>query len=751
MPSNTVILDLETRRIARAYGAPKPICAGWFDCDRQDAQVELIDSPLFIKRMFDWLYGSQILGNHHIAFDFSCLLDHFWDLPVDSYVSKDGHPVDTFPGLVFDKYAREQIVDTLISQQLIDVANGDYAFQETNGYDLIWVAQRNGIPVAEKTETWRLYYEQLDGIDPSIWPREAVEYVLTDVRTPAAVLDQHLVWNAEFTARNGSPQLHDVPFQCQAALSLELASNWGVRTDTFRVQRFRQVVETETERLRLRLQSAGLVCPALVPEIVPQFEDNGKPRKRWGHRHPRAGQPNPDARKKNTFAAKARMVSLCAEKKLALVMTEPAKARKSTAPFVPQVCLNADACIRVADPTLIDYAEYTSETRTLSIVEDLAQGLALPLQTRFVTVRDTGRTSSRKPRGALVGMQMQNFARGYPDPADPSGKSTLPGAREALCPRGWTSEELERVRLGQIVYDGEGTLRDDSGKLLPLDGKWAFFWVDFTAAEMHTLAQSCRDLLGFTVLGDMLNAGIDPHAWFGGIAFKGFPAERAWELVQLLDKKEIKGLRQQAKPENFGFPGGMGAEKFQLYAFKSYGILFTLEECKRLRELWLTCLPEMPEMFRYISRLLDSQSPRRRRLGEEATRGLVRLVRGGRWRGGVPFPAACNLQFQGPCSDGAKRALFAATREAYGVQKSALYGCRPWNFVHDEIPMEGLLERVPEAAERLSELAAQEFNVICPDYPTTAEPMSGLQWSKEGKEVRDRFRRLQLWDVKVAA
>lgn len=749
MPANTVILDLETRRIARAYAAPKPICAGWFNGvasggsgGSSTSGVELIDSPAFKRRLLEWLYGDVILGNHNVAFDAAVLMEHFWDLPIDPFYGVDGYRVDTFPGLIFDKYYRPaghsagggsseedgagQIVCTIITQQLIDVANGDYSFQETQGYDLEWVAQRNAVRIMPKEETWRLYYEQLDWIDPDLWPREAVDYVLDDVRAPFEILDKHLLWNADFTKRWGSPQLHDAPFQCRAALALELASMWGVRTDRFRVSAFKDVVERETARLRERLQdptssydllklSAAGVTPALI-------------------------RPNGT---KDTKAAKSRMVAVCAAKGLDVLMTEPAKNRKSAEPFVPQVSLNEDACVRTADPVLIDYADFTSEARTLGTTEDLEQGLELPLQTRFVTVRDTGRTSSRKPgkRSPLIGMQMQNFARGYLDPTDPEGKRTLPGAREALCPRGWTSEELE------AVLSGTASIGDLS--LSPLrSARQGFFWVDFTAAEMHTLAQSCKDLLGFSILGEMLNAGVDPHGWFGGIAFRGFATDQAWALAKALPSKELKQLRNNAKPENFGFPGGMGAEKFQLYARKNYGVIFELSECIRLRNLWLQCFPEMPQLFKYISNLLEGG--KRRRRGEEAARGMVRLARGGRWRGNVPFPAACNLQFQGPCSDGAKRALSRAQRECYAVQNSPLFGCRVWDFVHDEVVGEGPLEQIPAAAERLAQIAAEEFNKSCPDYPTDAEPIIGLTWSKDAKTVRDPVtKELLLWDVKT--
>lgn len=750
MPANTVTLDLETRLIARAYAAPKPICAGWFD--GSNARVELIDSPAFIRRLLDWLYGSITIANHNVAWDFCVLMEHFWDLPIDPYDGTQGYRVDSFPGLVFDKYFRPagcsagehgdglqgQAVCTLITQQLIDVANGDYSFQETQGYDLEWVAQRNSVPCIPKEETWRLYYAQLEGIDPSLWPAAAVDYVLGDVRTPMAVLDRHLLWNEEFTRKHGSPQLHDAPFQCRAALSLELASAWGVRTDRFRVEKFKAVVDAETTRLRERLMaptaSYDLLKLAAAHETRPLVRANGT---------------------KDTKAAKARMVAVCAAKGLDVLMTEPDKKRGASAagraggaelkPFVPQVCLNEDACVRTADPILLDYADFTSESRTLDSTEDLEHGMLLPLQTKFVTVRDTGRTSSRKPskKSPLVGMQMQNFARGYLDPTDPDGKRTLPGAREALCPRGWTSEELD------AVLSGRAKIGDLSR---PLSGsRNGFFWVDFTAAEMHTLAQSCKDLLGFSILGDMLNKGVDPHTWFGGIAFEGFAPENAWELSKSLDKKRIKVLRTNAKPENFGFPGGMGAAKFQLYARKNYGVTFELVECERLRALWLQCFPEMPELFKYISALLDGGRKKKwRPKGErEPSRGMVRLARGGRWRGAVPFPAACNLQFQGPCSNGAKRALARAQRECFTVRNSPLYGCRVWNFVHDEIPGEGPLEQIQAAAERLSIIAAEEFNEdCCPDYPTDAEPIIGLTWSKQAGTVRDPVsKELLLWDA----
>lgn len=381
---------------------------------------------------------------------------------------------------------------------------------------------------------------------------------------------------------------------------------------------------------------------------------------------------------KATFEAQGRPVPMTVEK----------KNRKAKTPFVPQVSTEEDTMVLSGHPLLIDYSDFASSSILLDRVEDLAEGYVLPLQCEFTSIRATGRTSSRKPRSPHKGTQQQNWPREV-------------GARESLIPR---------------------------------DG-CAFLWADFEAAEMHTLAQNCKDEVGYSKLGELLNSGVDPHAWFAGLARLGLTGLTDKQMADVVmgreDKKELRGW---SKPNNFGRPGGQGDASFVTFSRKQYGVLFTLSEAKHYGQLWFRALPEVKELHGVVKRLL----------GRNDT-CTVRIRRGGFVAGGKRFTAACNFFFQAPCAAGAKASLCHVMYECYADPDSPLFGFRVWNMVHDEICLEGPIGRVHEAGVRLREIMEREFNVYTPDYPTGVEVIAGNAWSKDAKPVYDASGRLGLW------
>lgn len=51
----------------------------------------------------------------------------------------------------------------------------------------------------------------------------------------------------------------------------------------------------------------------------------------------------------------------------------------------------------------------------------------------------------------------------------------------------------------------------------------------------------------------------------------------------------------------------------------------------------------------------------------------------------MTFTQAANTMFQGLTSDGAKAAMWEVARRQFTEPKSALYGTRNVNFIHDEL------------------------------------------------------------------
>lgn len=258
-------------------------------------------------------------------------------------------------------------------------------------------------------------------------------------------------------------------------------------------------------------------------------------------------------------------------------------------------------------------------------------------------------------------------------------------------------------------------------------GHWlegCYLWGDFEAAEMHTLAQSSADEVGYSKLGELLNQGVDPHAYFAGRARLGLTGDPKTIADAVLARDDAKDQRGWAKPCNFGLPGGMGWEKFILFSRKQYGVTFSEQEAKYYKDLWLRTFPEIGDLHRLVKRLL----------GRNQT-CTVRLKRGGFIGGGKRFTAACNFFFQAPCAAGAKAALCHVAYECYCDPDSPLFGFRVWDLVHDELCLEGPIDRVHDAGMRLREIMEREFNRYTPDYPTGVEVIAGKNWSKSAKPL----------------
>ena len=100
--------------------------------------------------------------------------------------------------------------------------------------------------------------------------------------------------------------------------------------------------------------------------------------------------------------------------------------------------------------------------------------------------------------------------------------------------------------------------------------------VDYSFVELVTLAATCRARFGLSRLGDVIRQGIDPHcytaAMLSGVSLDEF---MSWKSS---DKDRYKLARQQAKPVNFGVPGGMGPEALVTYAESTYRVNMTLEQ-----------------------------------------------------------------------------------------------------------------------------------------------------------------------------
>ena len=293
-----------------------------------------------------------------------------------------------------------------------------------------------------------------------------------------------------------------------------------------------------------------------------------------------------------------------------------------------------------------------------------------------------------------------------------------------------------------------------------------FISCDYGTIELCTLAQVCLWLVGYSAMAEAINEGKDLHDLFAA-KVRRISYDEQHDARKAGDKT-AKDFRQMNKAFNFGYPGGLGAEKMVGYARQSYNARICelsgaaekcgvekvvgartgkpvcvkcLEVAKELREIWFDTWPEVAEYHTLISSMTDGP------LG-----GLVQVPGPGEhWgvvRGQCGFCDGSNLGFQGLAARGAKDALYRVAKESYLAEPGdALYGVRTNIFVYDEIIAEAPIATTHEAAHRISDIMVEAMHYYVPDVKVTAPPAAMAAWFKGADPVYENGR-LVPWEPK---
>ena len=397
---------------------------------------------------------------------------------------------------------------------------------------------------------------------------------------------------------------------------------------------------------------------------------------------------------RDTKAAAARMEAVCAS-----LGTEPKRTPKG------KVKLTEEVCLETGDAALVAYAEYTSLSNVLKkdvTALKAAADAGVPVQSRFDVLKATGRTGSsggklkKGQERTAFGFQLQNVRR---DPKPNADGSYPPTVRGCFVPR---------------------------------DG-YLLCSIDYGQMELHAWAQVCIDLLGYSNLAVLLNAGVDVHCKLGAMAIG-----RTYEEVYANRKKEpwAKDARQMSKAGNFGFPGGLSPKSFRAYAKASWGVEISLEGAYRLYALWKEMLREADPYFELVRGLIDVTGDQQ-----------IVQVRSERVRGDVGFTDGANGFFQGLAADCAKDAGFYIAEAMYLDTSSPAYGSRLVDFVHDEFLFEVPIATGHEAAFAVNELVEAAGRRWMPDCPPKSEPALMERWYKDAEAVYENGR-LGVWRPK---
>lgn len=368
-----------------------------------------------------------------------------------------------------------------------------------------------------------------------------------------------------------------------------------------------------------------------------------------------------------------------------------------------------------------------------AIREVVAQGFADPPKTKTGAVKTDGDTLERAAAALApdnpdhILLQYRAYKKiektqGYLKTLEPGTRYRLHSRPNVLVATGrtsWSQPNLQQ--LPRAAGLRECIVAPDGHALLACD---------YDSLELRALAQVLLDLTGSSQLAGhyQRDPDFDPHTNLAS-QILGVSYEDGLALKAAKDKR-LLATRQMSKAANFGYPGGMGVEKFILFAFQSYGVTLSYDQAYKLREDWFAANPEMRDYFNLINSYKG---------------GSIKQLRSGRVRGNVGFCDGANSFFQGLAADGAKHALRLITRECYTDRSSPLYGSRPVVFVHDENILYTPLDRVADAGKRLAELMIEGMAKYIPNVPIRCETAAADHWSKSMEPVYDEEGRLTLW------
>ncbi len=260
-----------------------------------------------------------------------------------------------------------------------------------------------------------------------------------------------------------------------------------------------------------------------------------------------------------------------------------------------------------------------------------------------------------------------------------------------------------------------------------------FSSVDYSTIELVALADFNYKTFGFSAMADRIRQGMDLHTALAarilGISYEEAKANKS--------RPDVKHARNLAKAIGFGYAGGLGAAKFVTMSKKGYGLIFTEDEARAYKRLYLEENPEMVRFFAHVSQMCSGGF------------GTVVIPGSGMIRANCTYTAAANTHFQSPVAYGATDALFYVSWECYDpTRKSILLGSRPTLFIHDEIDCAHPRAIGAECAERVRQIMVERMSLVLTDVPVAAEACLMTRWSKAAEPVFNAKGELVPWEKK---
>lgn len=233
-------IDCETWKTQPGLLVPRLVCLTWACGDQKG--IRLRDDAIAFARQL--LEDSNVeIAGHRVFYDLAVLANEEPRL---------------LP-LIFKKIEQNQVKDTLVRQQLIDIAAGDFEYFDgpdgkrvKNKHSLAQYTLRHfGVVLQKGDDSWQLRFAELDGVPLEKWPPGAVDYALSDAEYALAIADKQ-----DIIA--GAPIPTEL-LQTKSAFALHLMGIHGLRTSPEKTEALAKQWFREREEIQLLLKKAGVM------------------------------------------------------------------------------------------------------------------------------------------------------------------------------------------------------------------------------------------------------------------------------------------------------------------------------------------------------------------------------------------------------------------------------------------------------------------------------------------------------------
>lgn len=676
--SKVLGMDTETYLISEDEPIPRMVCITFSDNTIYAASPE--EKLRGVQKFLEALEepGTIIVG-HNVFYDLSVIIRFLVEIGM----------VTSIPATeryFWEKIKAGKIRDTQVLAQLIAIRYDWLRFDPVSRgpaeFSLEALMKRHcGIIIAGKhgEDVWRLRYKELDGIPTNLWPIAATTYAINDA-VYAAQLYAYLVEKYGNSA--------DEIFQVESGWVLHKMGVWGITTDPILAEELESRIMPFVKEAQATLIAKGIFRP---PEIKIRRDKIKEILKSLdGYKPTLTPTGDISLSDANLRRAKHPLIKAYLQHKddkdmlLALGLAEEEEPTK-----------NMEAIRKIVeeyypDPPRTDKGQVSTDRGTIEQIPELKEladiGEFEKIRTTYIPIFKAGKTLHPRWNGLVA-----------------TGRVSVSQPNLNNMPRGHGVRECFKARKGYV-----------------------FVSADYAQAELCSLAQICIDKFGYSHMADAINSGKDLHILLASQLI-GISYEEAYAKYKTGDKT-LKDLRQLAKAANFGFPGGLGPDKFIDYAYTSYKVSITREEAVNLKAVWIKTYPEVNEYFKWISKRLQGKS------------FDYIQHRSGRIRGKVGFCDGCNTGFQGLTADGAKYAKNMISYNMYCNEDSPLYGAHIVAFIYDELLIEVPEEKAHEAALELQRLMIEGMRTFTPDVLAKVEIDMMYHWSKAAKAVYENGR-----------